>query len=237
MQRVSLSLLLLMMATPPVLALPAVRDQPVAHQRLLDAAATALFAAHGGGIDARPVGDAEAELAVPAGKVSLKARVPEGAVLSRRMVVNVDVDIDGRHWRTVPVWFAVQAWRAVWVARTPLKPGQLADTDAFTPERRDVTALASPPLAATQPLDGLRLRGPLAPGAVLTAAQVETRPAVARQQSVSVKVNAGPVELQTVGVALSDGRIGEVVRVLNPESMQSYAARVVADGLVVAGER
>lgn len=207
-----------------------------AEQRLLDAAAAALFAAQGGGLEARPVGPIDA-LAAPAGAIALQARVPEGTTLARRMVVNVDVVVDARHWRTLPVWFAVQAWRPVWVARAPLIPGQSAGAESFYAERREVTAFASPPLLADRPLDGLRLRSAMTAGAVLTAAQVEPRPAVARNQSVDVRVNAGPVELQTVGMALGDARIGELVRVLNPMSNESYAARVVANGLVVAGDR
>lgn len=213
------------------------RTQPLAYERLQDAAAMALFAAHGGGLQARPVGDAEPALTLPRGAMALQARVPEGAALARRMVVNVEVRVDARHHRTVPVWFAVQAWRPVWVARSALAPGQLAGEDGFTAQPREVTAMASPPLQANQPLEGLRLRSAMTAGAVLTAAQVEARPAVARHQAVKVRVSAGPVELQLMGKALNDGRIGELVRVLNPSSNESFAARVVADGLVVAGER
>ena len=239
-----LALLLLVGSMPawatPASALDQGAGQALARVRLHDEAAAALFARFaklGPGLELRPLAEAEGELQVPAGKLTLQARVPEGALLSRRMAVYVELKVDGRFWRLLPVWFAVQAWRPVWVARAPLAAGHEASAEAFTSERREVTAMASPALPATQPLDGLRLRQPMAAGAVLTAALVEARPAVARQQPVQVRVQAGPVELWTQGVALTDARIGEVVRVLNPSSQQSYAARVLADGLVEAGTR
>lgn len=216
-------------AGPPTQSLP--------QQRLLDAAAAALFAAHGGAIEARPLDDAEAELTLPAGTLRLQPRLPEGATLSRRMVVMVDVAVDAKHRRTVPVWFAVRAMRPVLVARAPLAAGQLPSETLFAAEPRDVAALPSPPWPLAQPLDGLQLRQPLPAGAVLTAAALVPRQAVARHQPVQVRVTTGAVMLTTSGVALSDARIGDIVRVMNPVSRESFPARVIADGLVAAGER
>jgi flagellar basal body P-ring formation protein FlgA len=147
------------------------------------------------------------------------------------------VSVGAQHWRTMPVWFAVRAWRPVWVAREPVAAGQATSQGFFTVEQREITALPSPPWPAGQGLEGLRLRRAVDAGAVLTAAQVELLPAVARNQPVRVQVNAGLVALQAAGVALADARIGERVRVLNPASRETFAARVVADGLVVPEER
>lgn len=227
-----------LLATVLAGAAAAVPAAPVpARQQVVDVAAAALFARHGRGIEARPLDEAMPALDPPAGVLGLRARVPEGASLARRLVVNVDISVDGRHWRTEPVWFAVQAWRDVWVARVPLAAGQLASAANLVVERREAAASISPPLPASLPLDGLRLRQALPAGAVLTAAAVEPRPAVARQQSIEVRVSAGGIELQTTGVALADARIGELVKVLNPASKESFTARVLADGLVAAGGR
>ena len=232
-------------AAAAVLALCALLDgaraappgQTLARQRVVDKAAAWLFASQGGGLEARALDEGQGDLSLPGGAPTLHARLPAGTLLARRMVVNVDIEVDGRHWRTIPVWFAVQAWRPVWVARAPMAAGQPIGSEQFVVERREVAALASPALPGGQPLEGLQLRGALATGAVLTAAAIEARHAVARNQPVQVRVSAGHVELLTSGVALADARIGEPVRVLNPTSRQTYAARVVADGLVVAGER
>lgn len=211
--------------------------QRLPQQRLLDVAAAALFAAHGGAIEARPVDDPLAELTLPAGALRLHPRLPENAALSRRMVVMVDVEVDARRRRTVPVWFAVRAMRPVLVARAPMSAGQLPTETLFALEPRDVAALPSPPWPATQPMDGLQMRQALPAGAVLTAAALVPRQAVARHQPVQVRVITGTVQLVTSGVALSDARIGDFVRVMNPVSRESYPARVIGDGLVAAGER
>lgn len=218
-------------------AMAAPQGQALPRTRVVDAAAAALFASQGGALEAQPLDDGDdAVLPVPAGVVSLHPRIAAGTLPARRMVVVVDVQVDGRHWRTLPVWFVVRAWRPVWVARAPLAAGQVVDAAHFEREPRDVAALAAPALPLQQPLHGLRLRRPLDAGAVLTAALVEALPAVVRHQTVRVRVQAGPVLLQAPGVALADARIGERVRVLNPASRESFGARVVADGLVVAEE-
>lgn len=230
------ALLLACLAVPPAQAAPAA-GTPLPRARVVDAAAAALFASQGGRLEARALDEQVEPLLPPPGAVSVKARVAENTPLSRRMLVHVDVNVDAQHWRTMAVWFAVQAWRPVWVAREPVAAGQATSQGFFTVEQREITALSSPPWPAMQGLEGLRLRRAVDAGTVLTAAQVEFLPAVARNQPVRVQVNAGLVSLQAAGVALADARIGERVRVLNPASRESFAARVVADGLVVPEER
>lgn len=205
-------------------------------QRLIDSAAALLFASQGGGLEAQALDGEGADLTPPPGVLTLRARQPSAATLARRMVVNVDIAVDGRHWRSVPVWFAVKAWRPVWVAQVPMAAGKPVDRELFVVERREVAALPTPPVPAAQGLQRLQLRGALAAGDVLRAAQVERRHAVQRNQAVQVRVTADHLELQMRGVALADARIGEPVRVLNPTSRQIFAARVVGDGLVVAGD-
>jgi flagella basal body P-ring formation protein FlgA len=219
-------------------AWPASTGQPLPRTRIEDVAAAALVARQGGPIELRPLDeDGAADLTPPPGAVSLHARVAEGTALARRMVVSVDIHIDRQHWRTVPVWFAVRAWRPVWVARAPLAAGQVTRAEHFVVQQREVAALNALPVPSDRQLDAWRLRRSLERDAVLTVAQVEPLPAVARNQPVRVHVQAGHVELQAAGVALADARIGERVRVLNPASRESFAARVVAAGLVVAEER
>ena len=159
---------------------------PAAPEALFDSAAAALFAGQAAGFDARPL---PLSVRLPEGEIRLNPRLPAGARLAPRMVVNVDIEVDARHWRTIPVWFAVQS--------------------------RGAPAVATSAMAAS----------------------LDLRPAVACRQPVQVRVHAGPVELQTTGLALNDGRIGDLVNVFNPTSRKSYPARVVADGLVVVAER
>jgi flagella basal body P-ring formation protein FlgA len=81
------------------------------------------------------------------------------------------------------------------------------------------------------------LRRPLDAGRPLLAAHVEQRPAVARNQTVEVKLVLGQIQLETAGVAMGDARVGEMVKVRNPANNQSFGATVVADGKVLIRAR
>ncbi|MFL6661609.1 MAG: flagellar basal body P-ring formation chaperone FlgA [Rhizobacter sp.] len=215
------------------------RGTPLDTQKVADAAALALFGAWApslNGLEARIVGEVP-PVSLPEGAVAMQARLPANAALARRMLVHVDVTVEGQPVTTLPVWFAVRALRPVRLARVALKPGEALRDDAFVEAVRDVTAYPSPPLPADAPLAGLRLRVPLEADMALGAAQVEGRPAVLRNEPVQVRVQLGPVQLDTVGVALADGRIGERVRVMNPASQDAFSARVVAEGAVLAEGR
>jgi hypothetical protein len=55
---------------------------------------------------------------------------------------------------------------------------------------------------------------------------------VVRNQPVAVRIAVGAVRLETTAVAIRDGRPGEVIRVRNSMSNQTYPARVAGPGVV-----
>ncbi len=93
------------------------------------------------------------EMRLPAaGARRISARLPERWAPARRMSVWLDVAIDGRGWRSLPVWFEVKAEQQVWLARTGLRAGAALQADDVQAAWLDVTALAAPPLPASTPL-------------------------------------------------------------------------------------
>jgi flagella basal body P-ring formation protein FlgA len=71
----------------------------------------------------------------------------------------------------------------------------------------------------------------------LAAAHVEARPSVTKSEQVAVRVVQGAVTIETVGTALADARVGELIKVKNTNTNESYTARVVAAGAVVVSAR
>lgn len=215
------------------------RGQKVAAEALFDAAVRALHAALSGQYDAielRPV-NGYAGIGAPAGALQLEARVPAPQRLAGRMSALVDVSVDGEFYTTVPVWFAVRATRPALLARVPLRPGAALRAEDFQVATVDVAANAAAALGRNAALDGLRLRRGLEPGVALNAGHVEARPPVARDEKVAVRVVQGAVTIETTGRALADARLGEVTRVRNTSTNESYAARVVGDGVVLVSAR
>jgi flagella basal body P-ring formation protein FlgA len=210
------------------------RGQTVAAEWLSDAGAHALYAVLSKSfkaIEMQPVGTLEG-IHVPFGYLKLSARVPDKQQVSRRMSVLVDVLIDGKVYTTVPVWFSVHASRPALRARSALKSGAPLRAEDFQVQMVDVAAQGGKALAEDVSLDAIRLRRPLEPGTVLSVSHVESKPSVARGERVAVRVVNGTITIETTGRALSDARIGDMVKVSNTSSNESFAARVVAEGVV-----
>jgi flagella basal body P-ring formation protein FlgA len=68
----------------------------------------------------------------------------------------------------------------------------------------------------------------LAAGEVITTRTVRLAPAVRSGESVTVRSVTGGVEVRAVATALQSGRIGDVIRLVNPDSRRQLRGRVVA---------
>jgi flagella basal body P-ring formation protein FlgA len=137
------------------------------------------------------------DVTVPAGAVEVAARpVRRTAVLSRRPTVWVDVRVDGRFVRTVPVAF---------------EPAIL-DSDPGAAAAPEAAETASP-------------RGPAAAGAAIARAPAEALPSVTRGSWVTLRVGSGRIAVESRVQVLEDGRAGQAVRVKLP-SARVIVARV-----------
>ncbi|TFY97089.1 flagellar basal body P-ring formation chaperone FlgA [Ramlibacter humi] len=169
------------------------------------------------------------DVQVPEGAPRLQARSLARSPLRSRMVVWVDVWSGNRFVRTVPVSFAVQAWREIPVAARPVEAG--APLDAANVEKRgiDIAALDGAPLAR-QAGDPVRATHALHAGEPLRARDAAPVPLVQRGQWASLRSGTGAVMTEARVEVLQDGRAGENVRVRQPGAMAQVTARVVGPG-------
>jgi flagella basal body P-ring formation protein FlgA len=175
--------------------------------------------------------------------------------LPRRQIVWMDVWVDERFVRTVAVGFDVNAFGPGLVASEDLPAGRLIDParplqSQLLVHDIDWSGRRSAPIAARVPaasvdlaqsptqvsevsVDGaLRLRRPLAAGQVLTRADVEAAPLIARGEYALLRTTQGPIALESRVEVLQDGAAGQSVRVKLPNASTSIMARVVGAGVV-----
>jgi len=181
-----------------------------------------------------PLGGEGRAVSVPHGRLELRVRLPGLAPAPGRVTAWVDVEVDARAYQAVPASFELRAYAPALFARHALAPGAALAAADFEPGEAQVAGQAAALVDAKTELGELRLKRPLAPGAALTARHVQRAPAVRRDQDVRVQAELGGVAVQTVAVALKDGAAGDVIRVRNPASNQTYAARVTGAGTVEA---
>jgi flagella basal body P-ring formation protein FlgA len=172
-----------------------------------------------------------ATLRLAPGEVTLTARVRDAAP-QRRMVAEVHVLLDGKLQRSVPVSFEVRATAQAWVAAREMRAGQvIAEADV----RREAAELPALHGATLPPaVIGQRLVRDASAGQAIASTLVQRVALVSRQDEVSVEMRSGAVQLTSRGVALSDGELGQRVRVQVGD--QKLTARVAGAGQVVLGQ-
>jgi flagella basal body P-ring formation protein FlgA len=183
----------------------------------------------------QPVGRYE-DLHLPTGKVALQATIARDDRVSKRMCVWVDLQLDGAHYGSIPVWFkvTVQAdlltFRRTAASGTRLAPRMLRQT------RYDLASVRGAPVVDLTRLEGQRLIRDMHEGAVLTEAVMQPVPDVVKGQRIEVRVSVGRVVLTAKARALTDGNRGDPVRVERLDGQERYMTRVIGDALVeVAG--
>lgn len=170
------------------------------------------------------------DIPAPAGKksVEIRARAATGAASQGLQGVAVDILVDGELWRTQWTTWTVEAWEDVVVLKVRVAKGEKLNRGMYEVERRKRAQGAS-----QQPLGMKNLRDAvaahdLAPGEPIFARDVTRETVVTQGHRVQVEVRSGLVSARTVGVALADGRIGDVVRIKLDTSGRELTGTVVA---------
>jgi flagella basal body P-ring formation protein FlgA len=178
-------------------------------------------------------------LKLPFGAVDLRARLPAAATVRKRMSVWLDAYVDGNHYRSVPVWFAVDARAPGFVAAMDLDAGSTPGDAMVRPATIALTGQCQA-LADGARFDGeFRLRRPVAAGQPVCAEDLDVLPAVVRGDEVLVTARSGPVEVSAVAVALEDGEPGQAIDVRRDRRGERFEVVVtgVKQARVEGGER
>ena len=90
-------------------------------------------------------------------------------------------------------------------------------------------------LTDARQLIGSEARRPLAPSRVLTERDLQPPRLVRRGRAVELIYARPGLQLRALGIAQADGALGELVRVVNPDSQQPLQGVVVGQGRVALG--
>ncbi len=146
--------------------------------------------------------------------------------------VTLRVRCDGSAPWTVFVPGQVSLYREVVVARRPLKRDSvLSEMDVALAER-DVGLLNQGYLNALKQAIGKKLTRPLLPDQILAPLHVEQAEVVHRGEHVVISALSGGISVRMPGEALSDGGMGQQIKVRNLSSQRVIRARVTGPGQV-----
>jgi flagella basal body P-ring formation protein FlgA len=111
-------------------------------------------------------------------------------------------------------------------SRTPVSETDIEDVSG------DIGRMPFAPLPQRADVVLRQVRRPVTKGEVVGAGVVDTPPLVRSGRQVVTVARVQGIEVRGVAVAAQDGRLGDVVLVVNPDSRKRLRGRVVADSLV-----
>lgn len=156
-------------------------------------------------------------------------RTPERITVSRlgprSSVVAESRDMAGRVIREQH-WFSVAGFEPVLVAARDLSRGSTVTADAVHVEERDLFGRECQRVTDVTTLRDQVLRRSIAGGASICRQFMAPMPAVGRGDRVRVHYTIGAVTLVAAAVAEQAGLEGDVVRVRNPDSRETFRAVV-----------
>ena len=121
-------------------------------------------------------------------------------------------------------------WVSAPCANRPLNPGDRMTPDRVRFERKNMAYMRG------EPWDGksfnMRLKRSIGEGQVVFAEDLELRPVIAEGDEVSLVFVGDYVRLEVPAEAMSDGRVGEMIRVKNLQSERVVSAKVEDGGIV-----
>lgn len=147
--------------------------------------------------------------------------------------ITTQVACNGRssQW-SVYVGSEVTLMTEVVVARTPLFKGQVISAEDLDIALAPVTHLNNGYMPDIADILGRELKRSVKTGDQLRAQWLVAPRAIKRGERVVIVASSNQVAVETAGTALSDGRLGEQIRVKNDRSKRIISATVEAEGLV-----
>jgi flagella basal body P-ring formation protein FlgA len=172
------------------------------------------------------------DVIVPAGNLDFGASDLNEIVPTKRFALWVDLNVDGEHYQSLPVWFRITILEDVVTASRDLNRHDVVTAHDLRTATVDITRVRGSPLLDPNDVIGLRVLKPVAAGGVFVVGIAEPVPAIQEGQTVEVYTSAGRVTLRGRAIALSDGDLYDRVAVRSPSSGEPYFATVVGPGYV-----
>ena len=170
-------------------------------------------------------------LAVPAGKLQIRADASALQGVDGPQRVSVEMVVDGKTERTLGVGLRLTLMASQWCALGALAEGSTVAVHSFAACRRPVRHTAQLALSgAALPLG--RLRRALRAHEPVLAADVAPPEAALAGDSVTVRYRAGAFDLESQGLLTQDARVGDAVRVQVGHARQPVRGRLTGERFV-----
>ncbi len=142
--------------------------------------------------------------------------------------------VDDKVVKNMSVRGKIEAMGKVVVAAESLKKGLILGPQHLKIMACDISELSNPVLDP-QSLLGMQLTQTLSAGSPVLQSQVDTLPIVHKGQKVRIVVQSGALHLTASGLAHTDGKLDQTIKIQNINSNKMVLGRVTGPGVVEVG--
>lgn len=144
--------------------------------------------------------------------------------------ITVQVQCKGKPAWSVHVPAQVHIFASVPVAARPLNRGDLISSADINEEILNISLIRQAFLASPSAAIGKEVKRNINQGEPLRSANLDAPTAIKRGDMVALASASGAIRVVTTGTAMSDGRIGQKIRVRNTQSTRVVSAKVTGPG-------
>jgi flagella basal body P-ring formation protein FlgA len=167
---------------------------------------------------------------VPKGDLTYEV-IPSNPGILSSSSVSMIFKVDDKVVKNMSVRGKVEAMAKVVVAAEPLKKGLILGPQHLQIAAMDIGEITDAELD-THKLIGLQLTRAVAGGSPVLGSNAEPLPVVRRGQKVKMIVETGVMHLTATGLAHSDGKLDQTIKVQNINSNKTVHGRVTGPGVV-----
>ena len=209
-----------------------VQSQTVRSHELAAAATEAVARRHqsASGKLSAAVATAPADIDVPSGVITIRARPLAPGAVAARIPVWLDLAVDGVAYRSVVVPVSVTLREQAYVALRALQPGALASATDFAIAEVDVAGVQALPVGAGGAR--FRLRAALKAGQVLGSNALVPNGKVLPGDQVRLSVREGQIGIETEAVAVAEAEPGQLLAVRPRGGSDIVTGRLSQAGIV-----
>ncbi|MFH0781262.1 MAG: flagellar basal body P-ring formation chaperone FlgA [Pseudomonadota bacterium] len=167
---------------------------------------------------------------VPKGDLSYDI-IPSHPGILGSSSLSIIFKVDDKVVKNMSVRGKMEALAKIVVAASTLRKGLILRPQHLNVAAMDISEIASPELDF-HALIGMQLTRSVATGSPVLGSMVDALPVVKRGQKVQIIIDTASLHLTATGLAYSDGKLDQMIKVQNINSNKTIQGRVAAPGVV-----
>jgi flagella basal body P-ring formation protein FlgA len=167
---------------------------------------------------------------LPTGDLNYQV-IPSNPGILNSSRFSIIFNVDDRVVKNMSVRGRVEAQANIITAATPVKKGTILEAHHLQEAVLDISDIKDPGFSPDEFI-GKKITRSISASTPITMSMVESLPVVHRGEKVKIVIQSGVMMLTATGLAHSDGKIDELIKVQNINSNKVIFGRVTAPGIV-----